>query len=62
MKTPEELLELLSALPDFVIDFDGHVPGDHALRLAERAGIKVPKEAWDAVWRRSGIPQGGSHD
>jgi hypothetical protein len=51
------LLDLLAALPDLVIDFEGHVPGDHALRLAERAGIIVPKEAWDAVNKRAGLPQ-----
>jgi hypothetical protein len=53
--TGEELLELLSALPDFVLDFDGHVPGDHALRLAERAGLPRNNEAWEAVNKRAGL-------
>lgn len=51
----EDLLGLLSALPGLVVDFDGHIPGEHALRLAERAGLSRNEAAWTAVYRRQGL-------
>lgn len=47
------LRKLLLSLPDFVQDFEGYVPGDHVLRLVERAGYEVEKAAWDVVRARS---------
>jgi ribA/ribD-fused uncharacterized protein len=39
-------------LVDFVIDFEGIVPGDHLLRMAEAMGLPSSDEAWNVVRAR----------
>lgn len=49
---PAASKELAQDLVDFVTDFDGMVPGDHLLRMAERLGLPRDSEAWDIVRKR----------
>lgn len=59
---PDETTEPLSQLVDLVHDFGGYVPGDHMLRMAERAGVKVDAETWDIVRKRAGSSEGPAGD
>lgn len=49
---PSKNLEAASDLLELVIDFEGVVPGDHAIRLAERLGLKAPESVKEIVRER----------